>query len=104
MKVILLISKLFRFKILKFDDNTYGLVSKHSIKRIKDRMSYQSLLQIAVQKVLESGTRSAHFEYMKNGDTAYAKVYNGYIWVFDGNKLVTVYQISNTTDLLVIRK
>lgn len=105
MKLILFLCKL--FKISVFEDDAKGLkfVTKHAIKRAEKRLSYELLLNIATEQVLEKGTRAVHFEYVNSQTTEYAKLYKGYIWVFGNQKkLITVYASNNIADLFITRK
>lgn len=105
MKIILWLCKLFKISVFRMSTNSYALVTKHSVQRAEQRVSYKVLLELAVETVREKGTRAVHFEYMNDQHSEYAKLLNGYIWVFDNkNKLLTVYPVSKSVDLLVTRK
>jgi hypothetical protein len=105
MKIILWLCKLYKIAVFKISTNSYALVTKHAVKRAEQRLQYLKLLEIAVEKVKEKGTKAVHFEYVNDQHSEYAKLYNGYIWVF-GNQgtLITVYEVNKTVDLLVTRK
>lgn len=105
MKTIIFLCKLFGIFVFK-ENETYNLVSKHSIKRAEQRIGYQVLLKIAMEQVIEKGTIAVHFDYHNNQHTEYAKKYKGYIWVMNkhDNKLITVYQVSHLADLYITRK
>jgi hypothetical protein len=105
MKIIIWFCKLFKISVFKISTNSYALVTKHAVKRVEQRMSYRPLLELAIETVKEKGTRAVHFEYMNDQHSEYAKLYNGFIWVFSNeNKLLTVYEVNKTVDLLVTRK
>lgn len=106
MKIILFLCKLFKISVFEYKDNSFRLITKHAVRRAEQRLQYKTLLEIATQTVLSKGTKAIHFEYVNNQRTEYAKLYNGYIWVFDKaeNRLITVYVVSKAVDLLVTRK
>lgn len=104
-KLLKIVCKLFGYSLFKHNE-TYQIVSNHSVKRIEERMDYRNLLRILAEQALKDGTKSIHFEYQKSQINEYARLYKGYIFVFSKEKdsLITLYRSEKIVDLIASRK
>lgn len=105
---LLKILNLFGYQVFETNEpNRKRIITNHSLKRAEERIQTNCLLKIVAECALEYGNSSVYFDYKirKNETGVFAKKYKGYIFVFSRNKkLLTVYQVTNSIDLLVTRK